>query len=324
VIPVNQILEVSAGAFRMKNKISIVIPVYFNAGSLPSLFTRLQIIESKLDSIDMELDLIFVDDGSGDTSLEELLRIKETRPNTKIIKLTRNFGVIYATKCALRFATGDCFMILAADLQDPPELILEMVNKWRNGSKFVVCTRISREDPFMSKMYSALYYWMLKKLVISDYPEGGFDMALMDKALLPPILDSSKSVYTPLLAYWLGYKPTVIGYHRAKREHGSSRWTFRKKFKAFVDVMLGFSVTPIRIISAFGVFVAGLSFVYGSTVVINALLGNVPVAGFASLASLISFLLGLVIIMLGIIGEYLWRIFDEINKRPEAVIDEVY
>jgi dolichol-phosphate mannosyltransferase len=160
--------------------------------------------------------------------------------------------------------------------------------------------------------------------VISDYPEGGYDLALMDKSLLPHIVNSSKNLYTPLLAYWLGYKPEVIHYHRAKREHGKSRWTFKKKFKAFLDVMLGFSVTPIRLISAFGVVVAILSFAYGTSVVINAFLGNVPVAGFAALAALITFLLGLVIIMLGIIGEYLWRVFDEVNKRPEVVIDEIY
>jgi dolichol-phosphate mannosyltransferase len=159
---------------------------------------------------------------------------------------------------------------------------------------------------------------------MNDYPNGGYDMALMDKSLLPHIVNSSKNLYTPLLAYWLGYKPEIIHYHRAKREHGKSRWTFKKKFKAFLDVMLGFSVTPIRLISAFGAVVAVLSFVYGASVIINAFLGNVPVAGFASLAALITFLLGLVIVMLGVIGEYLWRVFDEVNKRPEVVIDNVY
>jgi dolichol-phosphate mannosyltransferase len=308
----------------MKKKLSIVVPVYFNAGSLPILFERLQEIESQLTSIDMELELIFVDDGSGDMSLAELFRIKNARPETKVVKLTRNFGAVHASKCGFKFVTGDCFMILAADLQDPPELIMQMVGKWQAGSKFTICERISREDPFLSKIYATLFYWLLHTLVMSDYPDGGYDMALMDKSLLPYILHSSKNLYTPLLAYWLGYKPEVIYYHRAKREHGKSRWTFRKKFKAFLDVMLGFSVTPIRLISAFGAVIATLSFAYGISVIINALLGNVPVAGFASLAALITFLLGLVIIMLGIIGEYLWRVFDEVNKRPEVIIDEVY
>lgn len=308
----------------MSKKLSIVVPVYFNAESLPILFEKLLGIEQQLASIGMELELIFVDDGSGDNSLDELLRIKETRPSTKVIKLARNFGSVHASKCGFQFVTGDCFMILAADLQDPPELIMEMVEKWRAGSKFTICERISREDPLVSKIYAAVFYWLLHRLVISDYPDGGYDMALMDKSLLPHIVNSSKNLYTPLLAYWLGYKPEIIHYHRAKREHGKSRWTFKKKFKAFLDVMLGFSVTPIRLISAFGAIVAILSFAYGVSVVVNAFLGNVPVAGFASLAALISFLLGLVIVMLGIIGEYLWRVFDEVNKRPEVVIDEVY
>jgi polyisoprenyl-phosphate glycosyltransferase len=308
----------------MSKKLSIVIPVYFNAESLPVLFERLRDIERQVTSINMVLELIFVDDGSGDTSLAELLRIKNVRPETKVIKLTRNFGAVHASKCGLQFVTGDCFMILSADLQDPPELVMQMVEKWRVGSQLPLCERISREDPLISKIYASLFYWLLHRLVISDYPDGGYDMALMDKSLLPHILHSSKNLYTPLLAYWLGHRPEVIHYHRLKREHGKSRWTFKKKFKAFLDVMLGFSVTPIRLISAFGVIVAAISFAYGVSVVVNAFLGNVPVAGFASLAALITFLLGLVIIMLGIIGEYLWRVFDEVNKRPEVVIDEVY
>lgn len=308
----------------MNKKLSIVVPVYFNEPSLSQLYERLCGIECQLAAIEIDMELIFVDDGSLDNSLEELLRIKTKRPATRVVKLTRNFGAVHAAKCGLQFVSGDCFMILAADLQDPPELIMQMVDKWLSGSKFTICERISREDPFISKVYATLYYWLLHRLVMKEYPEGGYDLALMDKSLLPFFVNSSKNQYTPLLAYWLGYKPEVIRYHRAKREHGKSRWTFMKKFKAFLDVMLGFSVTPIRMISAIGVIVAVLSFLYGISVVIHALLGQVPVAGFASLAALITFLLGLVIVMLGIIGEYLWRVFDESNKRPEVVIDEIY
>lgn len=308
----------------MSKKISIVIPVYFNAESLPPLFLRLQDVEERLAALDVKVELIFVDDGSGDLSLEELLRIKDQRSDTKVIKLTRNFGAVHASKCGLQFVTGDCFMIIAADLQDPPDLITEMVRRWQAGSKFTICARSSREDPWLTKLYAGAFYWLLHRLVISDYPEGGYDMALMDRSLLPPLVNSSKNMYTPLLAYWLGYKPEVIRYHRPRREHGKSRWTFKKKVKAFLDVMLGFSVTPIRLISALGALVSLCSFLFGTSVVINALLGNVTVRGFPALASLISFLLGLIIVMLGIIGEYLWRVFDEVNRRPEVVVDEVY
>jgi glycosyltransferase involved in cell wall biosynthesis len=303
--------------------LSVVVPVYFNEGSLPILAQRLATIETTLLSSDVAVELIFVDDGSRDTSWEQLLKIKAARPATKIVRLTRNFGAVHASKCGLQFITGDCFLIVAADLQDPPELILQLVERWQAGSKFVICARISRDDPPVSKLLATIYYRVLRLLVIRDYPRGGFDMALMDRAMLAPLQNSSKSLYTPLLAYWLGFKPDTVFYHRQPRLHGRSRWTFGKKFKAFLDVMLGFSVTPIRMISGLGAIVSLCSFGYGISVAIGALTGRVPVPGFASLVTLITFLLGLIIVMLGIIGEYLWRIFEETNKRPEVVIEEI-
>lgn len=305
-------------------KLSIVVPVYFNAGSLPYLFDELVKVESQLAERAIQLELIFVDDGSKDESLAKLLEFKERRKATKIVKLTKNYGAVHCSKTGFKFVTGDMFMILAADLQDPPNLIIEMVDRWRTGSKFIICERITRDDPFISRMFSKVYYKLLRALVIRDYPEGGYDMALMDKALLPYLLNSSKSVFTPLLAYWLGYKPNVVHYHRPAREHGKSHWTFAKKFSAFLDVMLGFSITPIRAISGIGVIVALSSFFYGGAVVMSALFNRIPVAGFATVVALVTFLLGLIIVMLGIIGEYLWRIFDETNKRPETVIEEIW
>jgi polyisoprenyl-phosphate glycosyltransferase len=305
-------------------KLSIIVPVYFNAESLPILFGRLQEIEERLVVMDMAMELIFVDDGSQDNSLNELLLIKEANPTIKIIKLTRNFGAIHASKCGMKFVSGDCFMILAADLQDPPELIIEMVEKWLAGSKFIICKRSSRDDPLVSKFFSRVYYLLLRWLVLRNYPNGGYDMALMDKDLLPYLQQSSKNLYTPLLAYWLGYQPEIISYHRAKRIHGKSRWTFAKKFKAMLDVMLGFSVTPIRMISVVGVIVSLCSFIYGASIILHALFGQIEVPGAPTIIALITFLLGLIILMLGMIGEYLWRIFDELNKRPEVVIDKIY
>lgn len=305
-------------------KLSIVVPVYFNAGSLPNLFDEFIKLELQLAERAVQLELIFVDDGSKDESLVRLLDFKERRAATKVVKLTRNFGAVHCSKTGFKFVTGDAFMILAADLQDPPNLIIEMVDQWLAGSKFVICERITRDDPLISKIYSKIYYKLLRTFVIRDYPEGGYDMALMDKAFLPYLLNSSKSVFTPLLAYWLGYKPDVIHYHRPAREHGKSGWTFAKKFTAFLDVMLGFSITPIRAISGIGAVVALCSFLYGGAVVTSALFHQIPVEGFATVVALVTFLLGLIVVMLGIIGEYLWRIFDETNKRPETVIEEIW
>lgn len=308
----------------MASKLSIVVPVYFNEASLPEIFAALSSVEVALQSRQVCLELVFVDDGSLDGSLAKLLAFRESRPSTRIVKLTRNFGAVHCSKTGLRYITGDAFMIVAADLQDPPELIVEMVDRWMRGAKFVICERQSRSDPLLSKVFSRVYYSLLRTFVIQDYPAGGYDMALMDKAFLPHLVNSSKSVFTPLLAYWLGYRPEVIHYDRPARRHGRSKWTFSKKFRSFLDVMLGFSITPIRAISGIGALVSLCSFGYGGLVVLNALFREIPVEGFATVVALITFLLGLIILMLGIIGEYLWRIFEETNKRPETVVDEVW
>ncbi|MDA2923380.1 glycosyltransferase family 2 protein [Acidobacteria bacterium AH-259-L09] len=305
-------------------KVSVIVPVYYNEESLPLLFSELLKVENKLRQQNLELEVIFVDDGSGDASLNELLKIKQQRESTRVIKLTRNFGAIHAAKTGLQFITGDCFVLLAADLQDPPELIPEMVQLWQHGAKYVLCARADRIDPLWAKLFAKIYYWLLRLFVLQDYPPGGYDLALMDRAFLPYLRDSAKNINTSLFAYWLGFKPEIIHYKRKHRFHGHSRWTFSKKIKLFLDSILGFSIVPIRTILAIGILVSLVSFSYGSVIVIHAILGRTDVPGFATIAALLSFLLGLMIVMLGIIGEYIWRIFDEINERPESVIEEIY
>jgi glycosyltransferase involved in cell wall biosynthesis len=305
-------------------KLSVVIPVYFNEPSLPVLFRELLKVEEALTRQECSLELIFVDDGSSDNSLAELLKIKQERPDTRVVKLTRNFGAVHASKTGFQFVTGDCFMILAADLQDPPELIPGLVRRWQAGSKFVLCARARRNDPTFSKFFAYLYYQLLRFFVTKDYPKGGFDMALMDGAMLPYLQKSAKNINTPLFAYWLGFKPEIIHYERRQREHGKSRWSVTKRIKFFLDSILGFSIVPIRMISLIGIIVSLLSFAYGFWILVNTLLGRMHVRGFATIVALVSFLLGLVIVMLGVIGEYLWRIFDETNNRPESVIEKVY
>jgi glycosyltransferase involved in cell wall biosynthesis len=308
----------------MMSKLSVVVPVYYNAESLPHLFWELQKIEIELHERGFELELIFVDDGSGDESLAQLLKIKRARPATSVLKLTRNFGAVHASKAGISRVTGDCFLVLAADLQDPPELILTAVERWKSGSKFVLFARRNRQDAVLSRLFASIYYKLVRLMVVPHYPEGGYDLALMDKAFLPHILNSSKNVNTPLFAYWLGFAPTIITYDRRERRHGRSRWTFSKRLKFLIDSLVGFSVTPIRLILLIGLAVSALSMAYGAVIVVNALRGRFEIQGFPTLATLISFLLGLIIVMLGIIGEYIWRIFDEVNKRPESVIDEVF
>lgn len=302
--------------------ISVIIPVYFNADSLPALYAALQDVETTLASRGLRLELIFVDDGSEDESFAELMRIKAARPATRVIRLTRNFGTVPAIRTGLRYVTGDAFAFLSADLQDPPSLVTSLADRWLGGSRFVIAERMNRHDPLMSRILSRAYYFVVRKLVLPGYPAGGFDVALMDRVMLAPLRDSAKSAFLPLLAYWLGYKPAVIQYVREPRRHGKSRWTLGKRVRAFVDVVLGFSVTPIRAISALGALVSLASFAYGTLVAVARMFDYIPVAGYSTLVALVTFLLGLIICMLGLIGEYLWRIFDEGNRRPDAVVDE--
>lgn len=308
----------------VEKRISVVVPVFHNADSLRALFDRLVRVESELGRLHaIRLQLIFVNDGSRDASQSVLLAIKRARPDCVVVRLSRNFGAVPATRAGFRFVDGDAFICIAADLQDPPEILLDMVPRWLAGSKFVVAVRASRDDPWATRIAAWVYYRLLRLLVVPGYPIGGFDAALMDHALLDPMRDASKNTFTSLLAYWLGYEPDIVEYHRAKREHGRSGWTFAKKLKSFFDVMFGFSAMPIRLMSGIGAMVALGSVAYGSWIAIGALLGQIAVSGFATLAVLVTFLFGLVLLMLGLIGEYVWRIYDEVNRRPDAVIDEV-
>jgi polyisoprenyl-phosphate glycosyltransferase len=309
----------------MPNKVlSLVIPVYFNANSLPELFAELQSLELGLLDKGLDLELIFVNDGSGDNSLDALLDIKRRRPATKVISLSRNFGSQAASKTGFRFVTGDVFGVLAADLQDPPEQILRMADQWIAGHKFVISARASRGDPWLTRFFAGIYYRLVRALVVSDYPAGGFDLMLMDKTMLHDMIKSTKHTNVPMYAFWLGFDPVVLYYARRERRHGRSRFSLRKKLKFFVDTFSGFSATPIRILSLFGITVAFLSFLYGVNIVANAMLGNIDIRGFATLVVLISFFSGLILFMLGVLGEYLWRVFAAVNDMPEAVIDRTF
>ncbi len=305
-------------------KISVIVPVYFNEGSLDSLFHELTTLESNLNQKNYLLELIFVDDGSGDKSIDKLIKFKNNRNETKIIKLTRNFGANLASKEGLKYATGNCFTILAADLQDPPQLILKMIENWELGNKLVICVRKSREDPFFKKLSARIFYLLIRKLVINNYPKHGYDMALFDSSILSHIMNSSKSLYFPVYLYWLGYKPKVILYDRLKRSQGKSRWTIYKNINASLDMLLGFSPKFTQLISLFGLFISSLSFLYGIKLIIGALSGNVPVPGYASIVVLISFFSGLIILYLSIIQEYLSRIYGELNKKTDVVVEKVF
>ena len=303
----------------MTKKVSVVVPVYFNALSLPELLNRLDNLNSELLGINLELEVVAVDDGSKDNSFEILVELSKKYSFLKAFQLTKNFGEATASKFGLRKITGDAFSVLAADLQDPPELIFEMAKTWLDGNSYVICERTKRNDPIFSKFLANLYYKFLTKFIMPTYPKKGFDLFLMDTKYLPVIIESSKSSSIPLILSWIGIEPLKIGYVRQTREHGKSTWTIFKRINLLLDVLFSFSRKPIRIVSSIGAVTALAGLIYGISVIIERLNGTTGSQGTASLIALVSFTSGLVLLTLGIIAEYIWRIWDEVNNRPDGI-----
>jgi dolichol-phosphate mannosyltransferase len=250
------------------------------------------------------------------------MEFRSTRSGTKLIKLSRNFGAPAAVKTGMKFVTGDCFMFFAADLQEPLDQVLRMAEQWISGHKLVLSVRKSRADPLATRVFAAIYRTMVRLTVRSDYPNGGVGLVLMDKVMLAPMINSAKNINPNVYAFWLGFSPKILGYYRVERAHGRSRWTFRKKFQYAIDTLTGFSVVPIRIITALGLTTAMCSFAYAMYIVSVSLSGKINISGFATIVTINAFLGGCTLFVLGVIGEYVWRIFDQVSGRPEAVIAE--
>lgn len=304
-------------------KFSIVVPIYYNELNIPHTVPRLQKLQNLMPECDFEF--VFVDDGSKDRSLELLLEARDRDSRIKVIKLSRNFGSMSAIQAGLGYTTGDCVGIIAADLQDPPEMFREMLDHWKVGKKIVLGTRADREESFSQKLFSNTYYYMLEKLALKDYPKGGFDFLLIDQQVVQEVLHiQEKNTNIMSLIFWLGHDQVQIPYVRQERKLGKSRWTLSKKIKLFVDSFVSFSYAPIRFMSMIGFFTALLSILYGAFVVISTIFGIIELQGWTTIIALITFLLGVIMVMLGIIGEYLWRILDESRERPSYVIDQTF
>jgi len=305
-------------------KCSIVVPVYFNELNLPKTIPRLLDLQEKLP--DIELEIIFVDDGSGDKSLEILLDFQKKTPHIiKIVKLTRNFGALNAIHAGLSVASGDCVGAISADLQDPPELLVDMIKKWEQGNRAIFAIRKDRKDPLLSKIAAKIFYKLLRKFALPDYPPGGFDFFVIDRYIVEHIKTiNEKNSSLMNLIFWLGFDYVAIPYVREKRQEGKSRWTFSKKIKLVIDSFIGFSYMPIKLLPILGSIFALGSFIYGLMAIINWVNGKIPIEGWTTTIVIVTFIGGVQMIMLGVLGEYLWRTLDETRRRPPYIIDRIY
>lgn len=303
-------------------KISIIIPVYFNEENLKPLYDDLA--KEVLHKLECAYEIIFVDDGSQDESYKMICELADNDQNIIPVKLSRNFGSHAAILAGLSVASGDCITVKAADMQEPSELILEMYRSWKSGNNVVLAVRSDREESSVQKFFSNTYYNIMSKFVLPTMPKGGFDCFLIDKKVAI-ILTAMEEKNTSLMGQilWSGFKSDKIYYVRKKREIGKSKWTLAKKVKLFVDSILGFSYLPIRCISMIGVLFFVCSIVGSGYILWSKLFKGIPVQGWATLTILLLFSSGTIMLTLGVLGEYLWRTFDAARKRPVYIIEDM-
>ncbi len=304
-------------------KISFVVAVYHNEGALTKTHEKIQSIFSDA-LVEHQYEIVFVDDGSKDGSLKEILSLREQDPQVKVITFTRNFGQMAAMLAGFKVATGDAVINISADLQDPIELIPQMVNKWKEGAETVICYRTDRSDTLAAKLFSRLAYGVLR-MSLPQIPRGGFDFVLMDRKVMNAFnaIDVRHRFFQGDLL-WTGYRTSFIPYVRLQRTIGKSQYNFGKKLKNFLDAVLDVSYLPIRFISLAGLLTSAFGVLYSATIVYSWMRGETPFQGWAPLMIAILLVGGMIMVMLGVIGEYVWRINEEVRKRPNYIIRETY
>lgn len=301
--------------------ISVVTPAYHEADSLPELYERLRNV---LDREEMDWEWVIVDDHSRDGTFSVIRNLAAKDSRIRGIRLARNTGAHMALTCALHAARGDCAIALAADLQDPPETVPELLAKWRAGFQVVWATRAKREGESLGKVMAArIYYWLMRRVVgFREMPAEGADFFLLDRKVLEAFQQFRESNVSILaLITWMGFRQTMINYTKRVRVHGKSGWTLRKKLKLFVDSVTAFSYVPIRFMMYMGFAVFGIGFSVALFEIFNALAGNPP-PGWTTLIVAVLVLGGFQMLMIGVLGEYLWRVLDESKRRPQYLIED--
>lgn len=303
------------------SKISIVVPVYYNEDTLMDLY---QDMKAKILGKLGDYELVFVDDGSGDNSWNIMKEIQALdAAHVRLVKLSRNFGEHAALLAGLSVCTGDCAVTKQADLQEDSALILEMYESWKKGNKVVLAVRRSRDENRVKVFFANLYYIMVRKFVNKNMPEGGCDCYLIDRKVIEVLerLDEKNSSLT-LQVLWAGFQTDMVYFDRKDREKGKSRWTLAKKFKLVMDSLMSFSYVPIRFMTYIGILFDIFALLLFIGVLVEFFTKGVPMMGWSSLMCVILLASGLILSMLGVLGEYLWRTLDASRTRPPFIIAE--
>jgi glycosyltransferase involved in cell wall biosynthesis len=304
-------------------KINIVVPCFNEENNLEKLLSKLD----KVTTITgFQFNYLFVDDGSADGTFAYLEKISRLRKNIKVLKLSRNFGSHIGISAGIENSQDvDAIILLPADLQEPPELIPELIKKWEEGNEVVWTIRESRSQSLVSKLFSNLFYKIfVNSSNLQNYPkEGPSSFFLLDKKVVREWgkFGENNRMIIGLIA-WMGFRQTKVHYKQSKRNSGKSSWGFMKLLKIAIDSFVSFSYAPIRFISYLGIIISLVGFLYSLVLIINKIFYGIGPTGWTSIMVIMLFLGGIQLITLGVIGEYVWRGVDESRHRPLYLISE--
>jgi len=299
--------------------ISIVVPALNEQENILPFY---EVTKGVIDSLpDFVWEIVFVDDGSTDSTVDRVLALREKDPRVCILQLSRNFGSYGAIKAGFDYAHGDAVISISADLQDPPGLFRSFVAHWQEGYHIVWGVREQRDDPWTKKFAANMFYRLIRRLGLTDLPNHGMDCGLFDRKVIDAFREiHDKNSITFMTIYWMGFRQARVNYHRQARSFGTSNWPVGKRVKSALDVITAFSFLPVRLISLVGLTISIIAFVGAVIVLIDKLLLGLGELGWPSLMITILFMGGVQMLMLGIIGEYLWRINSEVRGRPQYIV----
>jgi dolichol-phosphate mannosyltransferase len=303
------------------NHVSIVLPTFNEQDNLVPIHDRLAAVADGLPEI--RFDFIFADDGSTDDSAQVIEALRAADPRVHHLRLARNCGSHAAAHAGLSFCRGDAAVVMAADLQDPPELISRLLAKWRTGARVVWgVRRPGRIQGTGSRILARLFYFLMNRISDVRQPPTGADVFLIDRTVIEAFKSTAeKNTSTSMLIAWLGFSQTSLEYTKAARNAGVSKWSLAKRLKMFYDSIISFSYVPLRIMSFAGLLCALAGLLYSLLIFFSALRGH-PVEGWASLMIVVLLMGGVQMMMMGMLGEYLWRTYDETRARPRYVIEK--
>jgi len=299
--------------------LSVVVPMYNEAENIGPFYEQLKKV---LDNIGESYEIICVNDGSTDATLETLLKLREKDPHIKVVDLSRNFGKEIALTAGLDFSSGMAVIPIDADLQDPPELISQLVAKWKEGYGMVYAVRKSRlGETLFKKLTAHFFYRLAEKIMDINIPRDTGDFRLMDRSAVDALKNiRERNRFMKGLFAWVGFKHVAIYYERDPRHKGKTGWNFFKLLNLAIEGITSFSYVPLRLATYIGLVIALMSFFYAAFIMISTLIYGNPVRGYPSLITIILFLGGVQLICMGILGEYMGRIYTEVKQRPVYVI----